>query len=1270
MRIYHNIPALYAYNALSSTNNALQKSIRTLSTGLRINSAADDAAGLAISEKMRSQINGLNMAVRNAQDGISMLQTAEGALSEVHSILQRMRELSVQAANDTLTQQDRQYIQLEIDQLKDEISRTSTATQFNKKRLLDGSSAGLWSSNDLATKAYIRGSLRKIDQFGQKAAFEGNYKIQINAKPGQAEAMKTDIFKIKHKNVVMGVNVNAQPGGVETRWSNNALGPDAKQVMGADSAQSLPVNLMAGTYEVKAALGEDNSDGKPRRLFKNGEGELNLGGTGVSDATHNVVTTFVVKSKTADSITVDWTSMVVAKNGTVTQKVGTSTLSAAATAVDLGTGAAVNIQLSDDIEKYGVGDVLGYNVTAKGAANSSTTEALVTVKSDDLDPPLGEHKFLLTKTALVDKNQELKIAYLDDKNRLQNGSISVFWGKHPEEMMKDTPFTETTLATFRGVKKAGQDALNWDIRVQGNIMASGKDQVDPTLPENKDYTVDTVLAVDGANGAVLAGGGNAPLLRGGTPVGTGKITIDGTDAQGATSNALITFKVEDQVGANVILSWVSRIIKTDGSTETKTGTVSLVNTTNVVQDFGVGAGIQIQVDDVTHFKKGEELVYGITAKQDANAKTNNVNTVLSLPVAGTGLAAPFNVVLESAKIKGKPLTLDIPYLKNGKVEQGRLPLRIANPVSSAVTGIYSTRGAKGNKVLGPALGGVRVDNLPAGSYAVTGRKVQNEAIAETGRYGKVGAMEGKVNYRLDANASVLLEVLSVDASGRSVTFKATSNILRADGTVETRVDDNVMLVESDTEGTDMTSLGFAKGAFSLRLKPGEAANFAAGAKVVYNLSMGKNSDADMTVQIQGTQTREWDNRWGPEGNGVTENPVFFGLRASGVANKDIHFRNFYLNSANGKVYEGDIVLSMKADITPPVEDVALASFEAAYIGQVAKHDVHLRDLDKFWDSQGRFMLTDPQTITISQGDGKNTSVTLYSTDTLDTLKSKLNNAIANDLGQARFAVSEANKFVTFVEQGSTYPGTLESVPGTFIIRSMVAGAAGKLSFAGDEDLIKALSLNVVQEASENAFTASVYDAHNGATIANSVTVSGNQLIGVIHPNVDVEFDPMANIKVTWNETTRAFDLIKKPEPHETILHLVDNSTIFQVGANEGEDVAIDIGNMSSDALGVTRVIVTDRVSAARAISILDNAINKVSMQRAKIGAFQNSLEHTVTNLTATGTNLSAAESRIRDADMSLEMLNFTKLQILSQSGTAMLAQANQLPQTVLSLIRG
>ncbi|MBQ9565587.1 MAG: flagellin, partial [Synergistaceae bacterium] len=136
MVVSHNIPALQTYNVVNNTSSALQKSINKLSTGLRINSAADDAAGLAISEKMRAQIKGLDQAVGNSQDGISMIQTAEGALSETHSILQRMRELSVQAANDTLTNQDRGYIQEEVNQLREEITRIGNTTQFNKKKLL------------------------------------------------------------------------------------------------------------------------------------------------------------------------------------------------------------------------------------------------------------------------------------------------------------------------------------------------------------------------------------------------------------------------------------------------------------------------------------------------------------------------------------------------------------------------------------------------------------------------------------------------------------------------------------------------------------------------------------------------------------------------------------------------------------------------------------------------------------------------------------------------------------------------------------------------------------------------------------------------------------------------------------------------------------------------------------------------------------------------------------------------------------------------------
>jgi flagellin len=141
MRINHNIAALNTYRQLGNANNAQMKSMEKLSSGLRINRAGDDAAGLSISEKMRGQIRGLETASKNSQDGISMIQTAEGSLNEVHSILQRMRELAVQASNDTNVGEDRTALQDEVDELVTELGRIKDNTQFNTQNLLD-SSAG------------------------------------------------------------------------------------------------------------------------------------------------------------------------------------------------------------------------------------------------------------------------------------------------------------------------------------------------------------------------------------------------------------------------------------------------------------------------------------------------------------------------------------------------------------------------------------------------------------------------------------------------------------------------------------------------------------------------------------------------------------------------------------------------------------------------------------------------------------------------------------------------------------------------------------------------------------------------------------------------------------------------------------------------------------------------------------------------------------------------------------------------------------------------
>ncbi|NLY48882.1 MAG: flagellar biosynthesis protein FlgL [Clostridiales bacterium] len=181
MRINHNIPALKANNQLSRTNKLLDASLERLSSGYRINSAADDAAGLAISEKMRTQISGLEQASRNASDGISVIQTAEGALIEVEAMLQRMRELAVQSANGIYTAEDRKAIQAEIDQLNEEITRISKTTEFNTMKLLDGNIDRKSFSNNnnvslisLSDTVNVGNYAIKITQDARQAVLVGN----------------------------------------------------------------------------------------------------------------------------------------------------------------------------------------------------------------------------------------------------------------------------------------------------------------------------------------------------------------------------------------------------------------------------------------------------------------------------------------------------------------------------------------------------------------------------------------------------------------------------------------------------------------------------------------------------------------------------------------------------------------------------------------------------------------------------------------------------------------------------------------------------------------------------------------------------------------------------------------------------------------------------------------------------------------------------------------------------------------------------------------
>ncbi|WOV88356.1 flagellin [Sporosarcina oncorhynchi] len=312
MIINHNIAALNTHRQLGSNNAQASKNLEKLSSGLKINRAGDDAAGLAISEKMRGQIRGLDMAQKNAQDSISLIQTAEGALNETHDILQRMRELAVQSSNDTNTLDDRKEIQKEVEQLKAEVNRISETTEFNTKKLLNGSLGVNGTSSNKANVDVVSATgLTKgnysftVDTAATKAtaAADGTdftSATDVSAKElvingtkidfsGMTAATAADISaKINEYKDITGVEAS---GSAEITLTQTSFGTDAEIVLGGADAAEFGGAVTAG---IDAVVTVSNPNGATEQVNGIGQSitykgaEFTAKGTGASTATVSV----------------------------------------------------------------------------------------------------------------------------------------------------------------------------------------------------------------------------------------------------------------------------------------------------------------------------------------------------------------------------------------------------------------------------------------------------------------------------------------------------------------------------------------------------------------------------------------------------------------------------------------------------------------------------------------------------------------------------------------------------------------------------------------------------------------------------------------------------------------------------------------------------------------------------------------------------------------------------------------------------------------------
>ena len=207
MVVQHNMQAMNSNRMLGVTTSAQAKSTEKLSSGYKVNRAADDAAGLAISEKMRRQIRGLTQASANAQDGISCVQTAEGALNEVHDMLQRMNELATKAANDTNTTEDQDYINMEVQALKSEINRVASTTTFNQQNLLDGSFTGKHLQVGAESGQYIDISIKPMTASG--LGITSSFSVSTQTKAAAAiSTIKAAISSLNRQRAALGAIQN------------------------------------------------------------------------------------------------------------------------------------------------------------------------------------------------------------------------------------------------------------------------------------------------------------------------------------------------------------------------------------------------------------------------------------------------------------------------------------------------------------------------------------------------------------------------------------------------------------------------------------------------------------------------------------------------------------------------------------------------------------------------------------------------------------------------------------------------------------------------------------------------------------------------------------------------------------------------------------------------------------------------------------------------------------------------------------------------------
>jgi len=1203
-----NVKSLIAQDSLRANNNKLSQAMERLSTGSKVNSAKDDAAGLAIGTRMTAQVRGLSMAIKNANDGINLVQTSEGAMNEVTDMLQRMRELAVVAGNSTNTDTDRAAMNDEITQLKAEIDRVAGTTRFNGMNILDGSFAGklqIGNNADQTMDLAINSVAASVlgERADGPATQATRAKLEIQGMTANAAAYQGKSFGVNLNGVTTNVNLPSVVGStsavakIEKNAAGEDQGPMTSFVLGNQSFKSQTVDMSTAAtrvFDIKVGSGAYVSVDVTNALAEElgvGINELNNPGTFAVSTSDEVTQAQFVSAlnKALDDAGVDAT-VSVDKHGMVkfnaddgsqlSMRAG-STNAAVFTAgtfissfIQTGLTAPINaIDLTDHADT-------GFKLTVNGGTATNVEF------SDLLDNP----------------------AYVADRAAVTSTEL------------------QNVLQTKLNSLFSGNDALTVNIDDEGfvNLSVAGG---------NRTVTI--------AETGIMANGSTA-VSTGGVALFGGLGTIDNNDVTKNIETSGILTAVSPYQEKNLVMS------------------VS-VNTLDTVH-IDMAQYLRDSVADL-QAATGDEIVQALQTALNDNFTGDNAVTV---SMGGDG---KMQFAVAGGQQYLKISDYDPP---NGSSDGNFVTTYIKDDGAGAASplvmnsNVRSTADYKGNIQYSDS----RSSTTPAAIFV--------NPFTEYSAYTNDATNKKPFSDQDRADASVVFggtiiagETITLTIDATTVTHTITAADV-ADTTFATLVKNVAAKINADTT-----------------LGPKVMATAGDGA----NLLVTNMKDATIALITSG----------GTTAGGTTTPSAWSTPVAAGVGLTVTASTNDTLTVTLGSVASS---LTMTAGKYSTLEDVAneinlqiarSGSFQGdnalqavVYSGSDTTHADTPSDVNKYLvleSAGGRTASIAGTFVTAGVGFfGSERNTEINSTRILSSLgqpwenyetSGKVDGGVDTTASNGLVSVTIANGSSTVTRQVSL---ANQSATRSFADFASDLGSAINSAFSADGFSVTTaftggkLSVALNQQGG-NTITlggAVIQDAFGSATVSASGATGEEATLTSMADVADAINEDLASANAG---VVASYDAANGKLKFEAVAGTTGTGSTLTLSGNDlaslqfGSSLSATGSAGNATAARISDISLLSTQTATAAMASIDNAIEYVSKQRSLLGAIQNRLEHTVNNLTNIVTNTEASRSAIMDADYGKETSALAKSQILTQAATAMLAQANQSSQTVLSLLK-